>query len=122
MIVSSLPLGKLNVLEEVLTTTTVVISKKVQFMLYEIAPLHLGCGFNLSNLFIFPYSLAPLNDWISLNMSTSLSYDDNLSWQDIFMVTCWRLWYWHNREVADHRCRRPPRLIKLLRAKLRRST
>ncbi|XP_057744794.1 uncharacterized protein LOC130962625 [Arachis stenosperma] len=46
-------------------------------------------------------------EWVKLNLTQQLGKSKNFDWKDIFMVACWRMWYWRNKEINDDNYRRP---------------
>ncbi|KAL4292566.1 hypothetical protein AHAS_Ahas18G0040900 [Arachis hypogaea] len=46
-------------------------------------------------------------DWIGVNLHKQLGKNDNLNWLDTFITTCWRIWYWRNKEMHDTSYNRP---------------
>lgn len=50
---------------------------------------------------------ANVQDWISLNLRTSMGEFDDGWWATIFMVACHKIWYWRNKELFEEGFARP---------------
>ncbi|RYR11422.1 hypothetical protein Ahy_B04g068948 [Arachis hypogaea] len=49
-----------------------------------------------------------LKDWITLNLNNQLGTSPDTEWKDTFIITCWNLWNWRNRELHENSYQRPP--------------
>ncbi|KAL4393368.1 hypothetical protein AHAS_Ahas02G0045000 [Arachis hypogaea] len=52
-----------------------------------------------------------LSDWVEQNLNQELGKENNYSWRDTFMTTCWRVWFWRNQEVHNQNYQRPKEAI-----------
>ncbi|KAL4299362.1 hypothetical protein AHAS_Ahas17G0093300 [Arachis hypogaea] len=64
--------------------------------------MHLISPHHIQNFFRAPFEL-----WLRWNLTSKLGRDPEDSWITLFMVTCWQIWRWQNKEIFSPQFKRP---------------
>ncbi|KAL4331212.1 hypothetical protein AHAS_Ahas13G0477500 [Arachis hypogaea] len=63
---------------------------------------------------ILEFFRAPFETWIRWNLTVEAGLNSKTQWKTIFMVTCWWLWFWRNKEIFAPPFKRPPKVERII--------
>lgn len=68
----------------------------------------------LNSSFLKEFYEVDLDSWIHLNLSGNFKAPFGVEWNAIFLVACYLIWKWRNKEVFDDNFQRPNWLSKVV--------
>ncbi|KAL4373271.1 hypothetical protein AHAS_Ahas05G0065100 [Arachis hypogaea] len=42
-----------------------------------------------------------IHEWIDFNLDYEIGIKATKGWKEIFLIACWKIWYWRNKELAE---------------------